>query len=244
MRVSLERVGLESRVHSLSPLSLAAFVLTLVFTTTFAHAQDPAAVTPNAPIAAANDAGGFQLSVGMVAGKPWNEVGEAVGWVGGVGAEFSYALRRAPLVIGVETQFQQMSNVSTTGTVIGVEPPVVVERALANASFAFYALTRFQQRRGTVRPYIDGVIGANYICARCSGGEGVAAVAKTMALGFGGGGGATVALFRSSSNSDRFALDLRVRYMHASTADYLTNDLTVVSARSHMLQMYIGILVY
>jgi hypothetical protein len=187
----------------------------------------------------------FQVGVGGLFGAPFGDLGHVVGRTGGVGFEFAYRFSRAPLVVGFEGQIQQYSTVSTLGTVTGIDPPVVITSPVSNASLGGYVVTRLERRHGLIRPYTDGVIGINYVCARCAGSDDdTPEVLKTRTLGVGLGGGVALRLGANVENRDEFMLDVRVRYLHAPSADYLMDNLTVASASTNMLQVYVGLLVF
>ncbi len=184
----------------------------------------------------------FQIGVGGLFGHPSGELGDVVGWTGGVGFEFAYRFRNPPLLLGFEGQLQRSSTVSTLGIGSGVSPPAAIDGPTTVASGGGYFLTRFQRHRGRMRPFVDGVIGLDSVCSVCD--DKKTATINNRTLGIGLGAGVSVRWGTNKDNGDIFGLDLRLRYKHAGAANYLTNNLDVLRVPTNMLQGYVGLLVF
>jgi hypothetical protein len=206
------------------------------------HAQEPV-TSGSPPVSVDEEQAGrrFQIGAGGLFGHPSGELGDVVGWTGGVGFEFAYRVRNAPLLLGFEGQLQQYSTVSTLGIVSGVSPPAVIDGPTAVATFGGYFLTRLQRHGGRIRPFADGVIGL--VCSVC-GDDKKTATIKNRTLGIGLGAGVSVRWGHNKDNGDIFGLDLRLRYKHAGPANYLTNNLDVLRVPTNMLQGYVGLVVF
>jgi hypothetical protein len=124
-----------------------------------------------------------------------------------------------------------------------VSPPVVIDGPTGVASLGGYFLTRLQRHRGRIRPFADGVIGLNYVCSVC-GDDKKTGTIETRALGIGLGAGVSVRSGDNKDDGDIFGLDLRLRYMHAGPADYLTNSLDVLRVPTNSLQGYVGLIIF
>lgn len=207
------------------------------------HAQE-SVTSGSPPVSVDEEQAGrrFQIGVGALFGHPSGELGDVVGWTGGVGFEFVYRFRNAPLLLGFEGQLQQYSTVSTLGIGSGVSPPAVIDGQTTVASGGGYFLTRLQRHRGRIRPFVDGVIGLDSVCSVCD--DKNSATINNRALGIGLGAGVSVRWGTNKDNGDIFGLDLRLRYQHAGPANYLTNNLDVLRVPTNMLQGYVGLVVF
>ncbi len=139
-------------------------------------------------------------------------------------------------------------------------PDALVDVHTNNYFLITHARLRVQPREGQWRPYLDGLLGFNYIFTRTSvdvggsaGGVPLSSIAGTTNLGdfglsYGGGGGVMVG-FPSWPSS--LSLDFSMRYIAGSEADYLTEGairrqggeafLDVSRSRTDLLAVYIGV---
>ena len=162
--------------------------------------------------------------------------------------------------LGGEVGFLWYGGESRTVPLSTTIPDALVDVHTNNYFLITHARLRVQPREGRWRPYLDGLLGFNYIFTRTSvdvggsaGGVPLSSIAGTTNLGdfglsYGGGGGVMVG-FPSWPSS--LSLDFSMRYIAGSEADYLTEGairreggevfLDVSSSRTDLFAVYIGV---
>jgi hypothetical protein len=113
-------------------------------------------------------------------------------------------------------------------------PETTVNVGTSNRILASHLLLRVQPCCGNVRPYLDGLVGVNYLYTRTSvkghwSLEPIAAstIQDDWAPSYGAGGGVQILVYRErpQRRKDRpvhILLDAKLRYLRGSPADYLT----------------------
>ena len=110
-------------------------------------------------------------------------------------------------------------------------PDVTVDVETNNAMVMGHFIVRLQQRTGPFAPYVDGLAGFNYIYTdtkiKNEDEEDVIAKSTNLddwAFNYGAGGGLMIYLMSLNGNTAEpgsLYLDLKVRYLSGSEADYL-----------------------
>ncbi len=153
---------------------------------------------------------------------------------GGVTAGYLYQIPHTPLGIGIEGSAMlygyERRRVPFSLTIPDVDVAVATSNNLAQG----LAILRLQVPDGPVRPYVDGLIGFNYLFTEtsvndvCCHGDSYPIASSTnyddAALALGGGVGTQIRLHRgvnSRGQRHEVLLDARVRYISGGEASYL-----------------------
>lgn len=153
----------------------------------------------------------------------------------GGGFNLAYRLSRSPLVIGLSLNLLQYGREVRTKMLSPNIPELYVDVVTANYMLLGHVFVRFWPQKGKIRPYIEGLIGFNYLETNTSlenayTGYGSysfisAKNASDWASSLGLGGGLTlrVATIGSKKPSPPFTLqiDMGLRYLRGSEARYL-----------------------
>jgi hypothetical protein len=152
----------------------------------------------------------------------------------GVSAYGLYGIPRVPFRIGLELGYMVYGSEQRREPLSPTIPETTVIVRTSNRILAGHLLLRLQTCCGDVRPYVDGLLGFNYLYTRTSvksnwSLEPIAASTNLddWALSYGAGGGVQILLYRErpQRRKDRpvhILLDAKLRYMRDSPADYLT----------------------
>lgn len=184
-----------------------------------------------APLAQAQST--FQIS-GAVA-VPQGAFAESISSVGGgISVSYLYQIRRTPVAVGIEGGAMLYGYERRREPFSLTIPDVNVAVTTSNNLAQGLAVLRLQVPNGPIRPYVDGVIGVNYLFTEtqvsdtcCHGGDYPIASSTNFddaALALGGGVGTQLRLHRGVSDEGRpfeLLLDARVRYISGGTATYL-----------------------
>lgn len=184
----------------------------------------------------------FQAGANFLLAFPQGEFDDIVNraGVGGSGG-FLYSLSFVPVAIGLSAAYINYGSDTRREPIV---PGVTVDVNTSNNIATLHLLVRAIPGKGSVRPYLDGLIGFNYLFTQTivknrSGGEEIASTINfdDFAFSYGGGGGVLINLFRKPLEGNEidagfFAvnLDLRLRYLFGSQAEYLhEGSITIVS---------------
>ncbi len=162
---------------------------------------------------------------------PQNEFSENVdNWGFGFTGYFAYNFPSTPLYIGASFGFSIYGSQTTREPLI--TPLVMVEVTTTNSLINGHAFLRLQPPRGDVRPYVDGLVGFNFLSTdtRISDEDDYEEIASSnnfrdITYSYGVGGGFMIKVWKSPdgsvSNPVTLFLDLGIRYLRGGEAEYL-----------------------
>jgi hypothetical protein len=251
------------------PLHIAVLTALLmgIAGTTYARQGESAPAAGQGAVPAADEQPPrAQAGVAGIIGIPLGKFHDNVEISGGISGSVGIGLADGPISLGAEATYLTYGGENRNLPVGGL-PDLTVGVNTSNDIFLFHGRVRAQKLSGRVRPYVDGLIGFNYLitstevdaeeyCSSISGGfscsdDGDSATnLDDLVFSAGGGGGVAFALTRSG----RVRLDLSLRYLYGGEANYLTEGdivweaggppmLTPRRTRTDMLLIGIGIAV-
>lgn len=205
----------------------------------------------------------FQGGLGLMMGVPVGKFADNVDFAAGISGQFDFGLGGSPVSIGVEGTALTYGGKSRDVPLVGL-PGLTAEVETSNSMYLLHGRVRVQEREGRTRPYVDGLVGFNYLTTTtsvageesCSYSGGSYYCTETgdvignlddLAFSAGGGAGVMVGLGRAPH---RTRLDLSVRYLYGGEAEYLTEDyfptegqaqLEARRSRTDMVLVYIGL---
>lgn len=173
----------------------------------------------------------FQVGVNFILAFPQDEFSDFVKQTGFGGAgEFLYRFPLVPVSVGFAGSYIIYGSESRRER-LSLTLPVYVDVNTTNNIATGHFLLRAQPRQSSVRPYLDGLIGFNYLFTQTkveSQGTGNEIATSTnfddFAFSYGGGGGLMITLYQDKQAEDGLAavnLDLRLRYLFGAQAEYL-----------------------
>jgi hypothetical protein len=246
----------------MTPLPLLAVLAWLLLATEAAAGQGGGSGTPPSSTTASQTTQRplFQGGVGAMLGIPIGDFADNVNLTGGVSGHFDFAFGPSPLSAGAEASYLWYGSETRDVPLSGI-PDLTVPVETSNGIFLLNGRIRAQKREGRVRPYVDGLVGFNYLITTtsvhadtsCSGGscdsDDTDSITNLddLVLSAGGGGGVQIGF---GSAPHRVWLDLSVRYLYGGEAKYLTegwiawnqpaNQLARRS-RTDMVLVYMGV---
>jgi hypothetical protein len=246
----------------MTPLpKLATFIVLLLATETAAARQGgPTTPPPTATPSQAAQRPLFQGGVGGMLGIPIGDFSDDIDLTGGVSGQFDFALGPSPFSAGAEATYLWYGSETRDVPLSGI-PDLTVPIETSNGIFLLHGRIRAQKREGRVRPYVDGLVGFNYLITTTSVDADTSCSGRScddddtdsitnlddLVLSAGGGGGAQIGLGRAPY---RVWLDLSVRYLYGGEANYLTEgwipwnapvNPLVRRSRTDMLLVFIGV---
>lgn len=188
----------------------------------FGMAAQPAAFAQNA-------LGGLNFLVGVPTGDFKSNV-DKNGY--GLSASIGFAPVSSIFMVGVEAGFMRYGTERRREPFSTTIPDVMVDVETSNNFALFHGVFRLQPNQGSIRPYLEGLAGINYLYTqteiqnRGRGGEEVASSNNKddIAFSYGGGGGLMIRLYSSEgegSGLNEVLLDIRGRYIKGGEAEYL-----------------------
>jgi hypothetical protein len=177
----------------------------------------------------------FQASAYFSLGFPQSEFRNNVDRIGysGVG-HFAYNFRDSPFLVGVSLGILVYGSETRTEPLSLMVPDVMVNVTTSNNIFLCHFLLRVQPQKGMIRPYLDGLLGFNYLYTDTRvkgrsdiGYETIASsnIHNDLTFSYGAGSGLMVQVFskqrRKKSGSFAMYLDMAVRYIKGGKAEYL-----------------------
>lgn len=150
----------------------------------------------------------------------------------GVDGIVAYSLPASPVAVGLDLGFITYGKVRRTEPFSPNIPEVLVDVKTTNNIFNSHLFVRAEGRNGILRPYIDGLLGLNYLFTRSSVEEQSfdEPIASTtnfddVAFSYGVGTGMKIKLAKSIDDEtgkvSRWFLDLKARYLLGGEAEYL-----------------------
>ncbi len=209
---------------------------------------------------------GGQFGIAFSAGLPQSEFEEALNDEGfGIDGNLAFRLGESPFSLGAEFGYliygSETRNVPFSQTI----PDVYVDVETSNNILQSFVFLRAQNDKGAIRPYLDGLLGFNYLFTRTSirdegyFEEEIAATTNydDFAFSYGGGGGIMIRLHDPDPDAELYdkraaiLLDLRLRYLYGGEAEYLRQGgieridgevlIDPVRSRTDMLTFNIGL---
>ncbi|HQU71735.1 MAG TPA: outer membrane beta-barrel protein [Calditrichia bacterium] len=188
----------------------------------------------------------------------------------GINVNGSANLGKSPFALGLELAYLQYGSETRNVPFSLTIPDVTVDVTTSNNIVQAFALLRAQNPHGVLRPYVDGLVGFNYLYTETKiededniDDDDVVASSKNFddfAFSYGFGGGVMVKLYEAApslgedGHYDRPAsilLDLRVRYLLGGEAEYLRRGdiervngeviISPVQSKTDLLTFNIGI---
>ena len=176
----------------------------------------------------------FQVSLNFLMAYPQNGFKDNVDRTFyGLSGEFFFRLPRSPFSVGVSLEYLNYGSETRTGPMSIDFPEVWVDVTTRNCIFSTAAVLRLSPARGPFCPYVEGLIGFNYLFTYTSvsdddgGSEDIASTTNfdDWAFAYGAGAGAVVRVLdvRGREGRSVFSLDLDMgfRYMKGGNAEYL-----------------------
>lgn len=176
----------------------------------------------------------FQASLNFMMGYPQNEFRRNIDRTFyGLSGEFFYHFRRSPLSVGISLEYLNYGSESRLEPLSYEIPDVLVDVTTRNSLFSTAAVLRLSPVEGAFRPYVEALIGFNYLFTYTSvsddGGwsEDFATTTNLddWSLTYGAGVGAVIRALEIRSRGGRslFSLHLEagVRYSKGRAAEYL-----------------------
>lgn len=180
----------------------------------------------------------------------------------GAGVQFFYSPSRSPFAIGVELGVKNYGNESRREPFSTTIPDVTVKVETSNNMVDGFLIFRGQVPNGPIRPYVDGLVGFNYLFTEtkisdASDGDEVAKSTNQddAVFAYGGGGGLMIQLYQGGKEEGKkpfqILLDAGMRYVIGGEAQYLkeksirreggnvTYDL--IESKTDMLRLHVGI---
>ncbi len=180
----------------------------------------------------------------------------------GAGAQFFYSPSRSPFAIGVELGVKNYGNEDRRERFSTTIPDVTVKVETSNNMVDGFLILRGQVPNGPIRPYVDGLVGFNYLFTEtkisdASDGDKVASSTNQddAVFAYGAGGGVMVRVYDGGNSEGKkpfqILLDAGVRYVIGGEAKYLkegsirreggnvTYDL--IESKTDMLRLHVGV---
>ncbi len=177
----------------------------------------------------------FQISAKFSLGFPQNEFKENVNQIGFSGAgHFLYNFPNSPVFMGISLDFLVYGSETREEPFNILVPDVLVDVTTSNNIFLCHYLFRIQPPKGRLRPYLDGLIGLNYLytntrvlsqkftddnpIARTN-------IYSDLVFSYGAGGGLMIEVFSKEKEKRGgffvMYIDLSARYIKGGRAEYL-----------------------
>jgi Outer membrane protein beta-barrel domain len=175
----------------------------------------------------------------------------------GVGGQFLVGLGRLPIHVGADAGFVVYGSDTHREPLSPTIPELELKVKTTNNIVLTHFLVRAQPRSGSVRPYIDGLVGFKYLFTDTTitddnGDEELASTTNfsdtTFSYGF--GGGLQVRLASIGTGGD-VSFDTKVRYLRGSRAEYLKKGsirrengavfFDVLSSRTDVVTVQVGV---
>lgn len=208
-----------------------------------------------------------QAGLGVLLGFPVGHFGNNITNPGiGIGGYVGYRVPNSPLIVGLDVGYliygRESRRERFSLTIPDVTVDVITDNNIVDANF----LVRLQPRSGILRPYVDGLIGFHYLFTKTSIKNIPSAYSDDIASStnfddfaftYGGGAGVMIHVYDGRKNRTKYnrgirtvSIDLRLRYMDGSRADYLkhgavTRDsgnvsLNITSSETNLVTAFIG----
>ena len=180
----------------------------------------------------------FQGGINLLVGLPQGAFKDNVSRVGGgIGGNIGYAPFGTAYMIGVEAGFMNYGTENRREPFSTTIPDVTVNVETQNNFALGHFFLRLQPNSGSLRPYIEGALGVNYLFTKTTiqnEGKSNEEVASSTnlddaAFTYGGGGGLLISVYgqggeealHGDAELKEVLIELRARYMIGGRAEYL-----------------------
>lgn len=183
---------------------------------------------------AAADAKDLQAGINFLAGVPQGEFRRNVDNTGfGIAGTIGWSPERAPLMLGLELGYMVYGSETRREPFSSTIPNVFVDVTTTNSFFLGHLFLRLQPNTGSVRPYIQGMVGLHYLSTRTaiensSNTSQEIASSEDLsdnAFSYGGGGGLMICVWGrdegESEGLEEVLIDVGARYVLGREARYL-----------------------
>jgi len=144
-----------------------------------------------------------------------------------------------PFTVGLILVIWFMAKLPNEDPGVKTIPDVTVEVSRMNSIANFHLLLQVSPFTGTVRPYLDGLIGGAYIFTTTevkseNSDESIAESTNydDFNWSYGWGGGLLIKVAKELGDVQNLYLDLKARYLYGTEAEYLTeNDVLIQNGR-------------
>ncbi len=183
---------------------------------------------------------GLQAGIEGLIAVPQNEFADHVNTGGGLGGEFLYAPGDGPFAIGMALNYIVYGSETRREPFSTTIPDVEVDVTTQNQIVLGHLLLRAQAKGGPIQPYVDGLLGFDYLYTETSikdlgwdhddydGDVASSTNFDDTAFSYGFGGGCMVRVWQGDVNSDedepkhlQVLVDLRAQYLRGGEAEYL-----------------------
>ena len=173
----------------------------------------------------------FQTGFNFTLGFPQREFKENVNNTGlGGSGYFMYRLPKSPISIGTSVGILVYGSDSREELLESSIPEVTVDVTTRNYILMCHFFLRAQPPSGDIRPYLDGLIGFNYLWTETGIYDQSAVLfdeiassvnMSDFAFSYGVGGGLMIRLYQRQKSAFAVLLDLGIRYLKGGKAEYL-----------------------
>ena len=199
----------------------------------------------------------FDADINLLVGVPQGEFRDNLDTISfGINGSAAYNVPKSPVSVGLELGVMTYGTDSRKENFNPNIPEVKVEVNTSYDIFTAHSFVRLEGRSGTVRPYIDGLFGLNYLFTetRIQDQDSYETIASNTnfddtALSYGLGGGLK---FKVGQSEDyEYLINVKGRYLLGSEADYLQKgSLEVIdgelyfdesTSRTDLLTIHVGL---
>jgi len=173
----------------------------------------------------------FQIGLNFTLGYPQGEFNKNLDSSGlGGSGYFTYRLPKTPVSIGASVGILVYGSDTREDFLESSIPEVTVDVTTRNYILNCHFLLRVQPLDGQFRPYLDGLVGFNYLWTETgiydqSGGvfDEIASSVNLsdFAFSYGVGGGFMVSLYQREKHAFAISIDSGIRYLLGGKAEYL-----------------------
>lgn len=203
----------------------------------------------------------FQGGLDFMVGSPQREFRKNVDNVGfGVAGNVGFAPEGTPIMLGLEFGFMNYGSTSRREPFSTTIPDVFVDVSTTNNFILGHAILRVQPNAGVIRPYLQGMVGFNYLFTETKieninvPGQEVASSNNLSdgAFSYGAGAGMLIWVYsppEGNGLSDIF-IDVGTRYVFGGEAEYLKEgsirnvngrvEYDILKSKTDLLVFHIG----
>ncbi len=177
----------------------------------------------------------FQAGLNLKLGFPQSEFKENVDNVGfGAAGQFGYHIPQSPFSIGANAGFIVYGSETREEPFSTTIPDVYVDVTTTNSIFNGHLLFRVQPQEGFLRPYLDGMIGFNYLFTSTeiknqhsfAEEDNIASTTNQddFTSSYGGGGGLMIKVYEGFNKNNslyEIFVDIGIKYLVGGEAEYL-----------------------
>lgn len=206
----------------------------------------------------------FQGGIDFLVGLPQGDFRQNVDKTGfGVAGTIGWAPEQSPLMVGLELGFMVYGSETRREPFSTTTPNVFVDVNTSNNFFLGHLIVRGQPNTGTVRPYLQGMLGLNYLFTRTkienssNPGDEIASSEDLSdnAFSYGGGGGILFLVWTQDEEEGdgvrEVLIDVGARYVKGNEARYLKEGsiryaggrviYDVSESKTDLLELQIGV---